>query len=652
MTSVTLISPKGKGQNYTVKFRENIIIPKDSKVYLNYAHLTKYNGISFTKDQTIEFTDMVFQPSVQYDGVTPITLDSTSITIPANNPDNTQKIYTIIELEDEINLKLLTFIQNNAELYIYKPVERNNKTSTSSIIVGLCLDPNVGSDVNSDFIINTDMTLDMKDDEYDIILKESATSDYPHYDCYSLATEEFMHFSIPCSTSFNTDVNDMQQAVIKVKTNVKMNEQQGNISFGLYSNVIATKLGAFTGWANRTSGDANTTPAGGMINPGIFNETQLPPYTEPVDPAAPTPAELIVKKTYASAILGSYLTIEITGINNFKDDGTTPSELRSVLRICVPTFDADVNNTPKVWDSIDKNIYNMVELTRIKLNKIADSSLGIEEQFEVALQFYCKTADNNYLSNTDRKIYFRLYYNVDEDFSKQVPIYDSNADDFYYPQSFFTGIPYSAGDTAEITKAKVQSQIPFTLIVSAQIENEGFETIKFNEFSTNQGFGVSDIHPKCLLTQYKMRFSPDLERVLGINTTELLFANLCEDNKNFLFFQDIIASWLNKSYDVVLNGLPIKSYKNNENTGDGGFQKSVISTLPVPFLNANEDYELTEYNILMSGLYEPTFKNILKLNNQETILNSLTVEILDSMTELPANELHQTNISLTIIDDE
>ena len=119
-----------------------------------------------------------------------------------------------------------------------------------------------------------------------------------------------------------------------------------------------------------------------------------------------------------------------------------------------------------------------------------------------------------------------------------------------------------------------------------------------------------------------------------------------------LYFNDVVASWRNDSFDIYLNGLPIKNFKNKENAADGGYSKSLLASIPVPFLEGNTtEGQGNDFSIL-TGFYQPTIKNVLKLNNQKLSTNVLNVEIKETNTEVPAKQLHQAHICFTITDED
>jgi len=636
MTSINLISPIDKASDFSVRFRDPITIGKNSKVYLNYAHLSRLNEVRFSQDQTITLTDLNFIPRVQpHDGVTPITLQSNSITIPVINPLTKRNGYKVSELEDLISTKLTELIGNNPELSIYSAVfnEQNNiNKNQSHFQTGLFL----GSVPYTEFSIDADNSRDADTGladadsiEHSVYLKSSPTAANPHYDSYALGETHFMHFSVPCKEDVYSS------SYIKLKTNINMNTQQGNISFGLYSKELADHPNAFDGWAEKTTGDGATTGGGALNNPAIFaGNTQL---------NAGTATAANLKK----ATLGSFLTIEITGVVN-------AARNTSQLKISVPSFNTNRNNTVKLWDSINKEVRQMVTVFSTPLRRIfGDAPNALDNPFECFILFYQSTHDNDYLSETDRKIYFKIFKDVpqNQDINKLTPIYDSKKNDIFYPQSFFTGLGNLNTGTAGQIKAKVESSIPFVPIASAQVQREGFIEISYAGFLKNAG-GATNQNPNTILTTYKMNFSDQLGDVVGALNTNILYPNVCENNTRFHYFEDVVSSWKNDSFDVYLNGLPIKNYKNTENSSDGGFSKPLLCSIPVPFLFGNSNEGMGVSDSVLTGLYQPSIKNVLKLNNQEKIINSLSVQIKDTNTEEPATELRQAHISFTITDDE
>ena len=51
--NINLVSPLENGNNFVIRFKEDIIVPERSKVYLNFASLSRENDVELYEDQTI-----------------------------------------------------------------------------------------------------------------------------------------------------------------------------------------------------------------------------------------------------------------------------------------------------------------------------------------------------------------------------------------------------------------------------------------------------------------------------------------------------------------------------------------------------------------------------------------------------------------------
>ena len=634
MTSINLISPKNSAHNYNVRFREPITIRKNSKVYLNFAHLVRLNSIHFDTPQTITLSDMSFNPRViPADGQTETSLTTNQITIPIINPATGARGYTVQELEDTISTQFQALQAANPELNIYSVIERlDHNTDENQFLTGFFIDddpvklPEIAFEKNAAHERDAGDGADVNGIDC-VYFKNSATAANPHYDSYALGTEKFFHFAAQCMGATSQMVSG---TYLHAKTNIDMNAQQGNISFGLYSEEFATQPTAFTGWVEKTTGTGATTSGGALNNPAIFRgSTQLNAGTASAN-------------DLRNGLLASFLTIECTGINQ-----TSPRNV-SQLKILVPSRTTG-NSRPIVWGSIDQDVKKMITLQTFPLRTVYPD---LDAPFEIVLVFYIPTTDQNYLSNADRKVYFKLYRNTVDATAGTNEIFDSKTRHFYYTQSFFTGLGNLNVGTAAQIEAKVNSSIPFTPIVAAQAENEGFEIVQYRSFDKTAGGAATTAKPAAILETYKLNFTEQLSEVVGATQSRVLFPNVCEMDARFFYFEDIVAAWKNTSFDIMLNGLPIKNFKNKEDKSDGGFSKSLLASIPVPFLEGNTIEGMSASYSLLSGLYEPNIKNELKLRNQEMTINSLNVEINDTYTEKPSEELYRAHISLTITDEE
>ena len=120
--NVNLISPQENGNSFVVRFKDDIIIPENSKVYLNFASFSRENDVELYEDQTITLS---FQNVDVYPAIIPTTpfdnnklFNSSIFTIPAGTY-NYQRLYLLIT--NGIN-GLLQDAGNVADLSMYKAI--------------------------------------------------------------------------------------------------------------------------------------------------------------------------------------------------------------------------------------------------------------------------------------------------------------------------------------------------------------------------------------------------------------------------------------------------------------------------------------------------------------------------------------------------
>ena len=636
MTTINLISPKnGDAFNYNVRFREPITLEENSKIFLNYAHLVRENEILFNENQTITLSDLEFQPSQQPGApLSPIALTTNTVIIPAVNPGTNRRGYKVSELEAIIRTKLGELVTLNNELSIYSLISRlDANRNQSTFLAGLFLDDDPDKLPIKEFELlathqrNAESAVDANGDLVAYRKSNANPVGGRFYDNYGISNQHYFHFASQCMGNNSQIVSG---TFIRVKTNVHMNAQQGNISFGLYSSEVAGTTDAFPGWDQKTFGNGAKTANGTLTNPAIFRgSTQRD-------------ADNDNENDRRNSVLGSYCTVEITGINNGAANV-------SQLKVMIPSRTAGTTRATRImnWTNIDQKIHRMVQIFRTPLRNIFDD---LNQECELLFMTYIPTTDLNYLSKADRKIYFKLYKGTEQDLALVTPIYDSKQDDIYFPQSFFTGFTndeLNAGTNNE-KKARTNSAIPFNIIASAQETLEGFYDIQYKSIDKTNGGLATDAKPVCILANYKMNFSESLASFVGATTTDVLYPNVCEMDARFFYFENVIEKWKNDSFDIILDGLPIRNFKNTSEKSDGGFAKPLLCSVPVPFLNGNSSEGMGANKAQITGLYEPSIKSELKLRNQKQTINNISVKINDTGTEEPSETIISAHISLTI----
>ena len=135
--NINLVSPVENGNSYVIRFKDDIIIPENSKVYLNFASFSRENDIELFEDQimTLKFnpTTGLKQtiPTLLPNGEFPINnvMENPSFTIPSGNY-NYQRLYTLI------TTGINTLLQNstNTDLTMYRAVALSDMDNTDSQI--------------------------------------------------------------------------------------------------------------------------------------------------------------------------------------------------------------------------------------------------------------------------------------------------------------------------------------------------------------------------------------------------------------------------------------------------------------------------------------------------------------------------------------
>ena len=625
MTTINLVSPNNNGYEYNVRFREPILIPSNAKIYLNYASFSRDSEIYFNDTQTITISNMDIYPQKQPHNTANDNVPTTSsFDIPIVNPVTKKRGYSYKDLSDLITNKFGELRDNNNQFKIYDAVEYEDLQisirDVNSIAMGFYTE---GGTARTSGVIRKDFAIDASNSlnaditsapNGEVYIKSNATEANLHYDSYALSTKHYHHFQGLCVS----ELDKVNNNVINFTTNIDMIDQLGAISIGLYCKEWVDVPSAFTGWAEKTKGTSATTAGGSKINPAIFiANTQQ----------ATTSAGFAGSSKNCK--LASLLTLEIT-------PSTFSTRNKSKLKIMMPIDTSTPPKFPREWTTIDTQIGGMREVASIGLTSIFGSDL--QQPADLSFHTYINTENDDWKIPANRRIYFRVYKGD----INSTPIYDSITDNHYYTHAFFTGMDATALTHAR-NQAVMNSQIPFNIIVASQAQNEGFLSINYPEFDKSQGTNHS---PLSVLGSYNLTFTNELAQVLGRNGSTTLFPNKCEMDTRFFYFDDFISDWKNNNFDIYLNNLPIRNFKNKDDNTDGGYAKSILASVPAPFMNSDTSH--VKGSNLSTGVYQPSIMNVLALKNQEISVNNFQVSIKHGNSDEPANSLIRSNICFTI----
>lgn len=614
MTSITLISPVNQASKYNVRFRDGIKINKNSKVYLNYASFTRLNNARFNGNQNLNLNSNFIVPTHRLDDTT-LTNDL-NLTTSINTFDNELNEFVLSpkELETRLNSSLNLMCVNQLKNYKSYDIQAHVldfETQKTEHYLGLVykrLTP-LAHELNLNVSHGYSQVVAGNE-----VRKSTATAAQPFYDNYSISNLPVYPFQLG-----NNNLNDYKPEMKEFifEPSERLTGLDGKVSCGLLSVNMMEHLNAFTGWPHKTRGTA--THNGNFCNPAIFRSAEGVQLKD-------NDADFDAVKT--AAILGSFLTVEVDGINES-------------FNIYLPKNAS--GNTPKDWTNMNQNIVGM---KNIFTHDYSGDNTLITAFVRLSIQFYNDLGNSTHLTN-NFKVFFKVFIkDLDEDDATYILLYDSFTTDDYFPKSFFTGLDVNeAGLTLAQRQARIKAQSPFNVIVSATEQAEG-ATVKVDNFTMD---GATD-KPTSILLDYNLSFSSEIANILDTSKTQDLFPNT-EDSLNTqikIFTYSDFRSILNGlSYDIFLNNLPIKNYKNKENNSDGGFIKQIVATCPLPF-NQNNTTSINRGRII--GLYEPNNIVKLALDNQEITLNNIDVEIKTSHDERPAFELEKAMINIIIED--
>ena len=236
--------------------------------------------------------------------------------------------------------------------------------------------------------------------------------------------------------------------------------------------------------------------------------------------------------------------------------------------------------------------------------------------------------------------------------AKYVEIYNSKVSRTDLPNSLLVG---TSGITYDDARSR-NSQIPFTLFVSSDTPDEGWALCEYSFFDKLDGRtttgGYSDDSPNFIVTNYEVAFDEPLASALGLNALPITYKDLHPNQGPQLAdYLKVEASinWKSANYSLFIN-LPTNNYKNVSEQRDGGFKKSILANLPSPFTTGSVIESQGTDTGKVTSIYQPYTPIISSLKNNELQINTLSIKIVDMLTEEPSTEISRSIINFTIHD--
>ena len=691
MSNFNLISPEGNGYNFNVRFDEPIIVPENASVHMNWCQFERDNLINFTEAQTIKIKNQQVLPFFNWDNNGNGKVDGSYLLngIERNVGDFTFTIpqgkYSLADLQTEIvkaftgedktiavnvseerqGINANTIAPDNASLKLYEydlvcPVFEPDPTYLETGFMLLTKPRNF----LADRVNNLGMTYDTAAFPLQggLTRKENTTTDGTYtlglpditaYNVYSMGKNKYIHTgghfqqyinnpNLKGNVIKNGGFDELQNLnTINFRSNTKFSDTKGSTFVGLY----------ISGYAGATDGS-------------VIGDLTADPLANRIHGT-----NMIAKRDTTLNSGGYYpkchFGVEYTGFDtSILTDGEEDKLNIIHAQLSGTTMESTIDGMKKVYE---------IDLKQYRDISSDDSELAFGIQ-----TYYDKGNSNSAYSGASKgDLHIRVFLQMIDGTS--VVVYDTNTK---YPhldsvngdhQQFF---PKAFMDTyndpteaSTINLAQAQSSIPFVPIVSATKRLEGgiLSYSQIDEFSRTES--------NSLLLDYQLEFSNQIGNLFqplgsgssytsGIlspayinkngadnfihNEITNIFTATLGQNEFYFRENNVLGQYRQDKFSVVLNNLPIKSYKNTSDKSKSGYRKPILANIPNPFSGA--DVSMGNGGKIM-GSYQSSLGIVNRLSNQAITTNNFDVLILDLETDKPAEQLTKTIVNFTITAD-
>ncbi len=617
MKNFNLISPKGNGSEYTVRFQDPIVIGKNSQIEFKFAELERAGEVVFQEDQTIFI-------KVDASNVLP-RLDPTDGTSPNNL------------FVDDLNSEGVSI---KAGVYSYNQLLNQLKTALNSS-GGLTTRLNLYQGIS----VNTDLSQDTQRDiglgiEYGgtytnskqtpaitpLFSNNIQTGDFlasgeivktggvaSTLDGGAMLLNKYVHRYI-VDTSNPLPQNENQNYVLLKGVKTCAN-QTGDIHFGIYGAEVSETLGTGTNRLFANGGTAiNPLNSDGANGGSTSGNEYLPVYVG-------------MKVAPYGGLIQIYEGRKGTG----------------GMGIGEAIYD---------WPNSTQNIASVRVVGNFRVNDLFNET----DNPYFIFQTYQTSRDDPF-----GQIFYRIIVlSADTNNSgySQKLLYDSRLFGRFLPETLEVG-DLTYGDAPNAI-AKARSQVPFNPVICASDNDNGFE-IRYPQCR------ISDvaIQADSIILDYSLTFSDELANALNIAPVSGKLSNMrpfftmptdyysrfltfnAVNNGKFLHVSNIANPWKRDSYAIFID-LPCNNYKNLSSKLNGGFRKSVLANIPAPFASG-DIIPADNSNNNIVAVYEPYQSVKSDLLNNEISVNSFKITILDMKTELLAKQLSSSTVNFSIL---
>ncbi len=697
--NINLISPEENGHRYTVRFKEDVNIPPNSKIYLNHATLSRKGNFNLNNDcelmivvpqNTATPTDLEqnIYPS-RTEGDTSVfnkpLYDGTAVsrygkaTVPKG-------VYTYTEMVNAIQTAIdaiLTNTNNGANMSLYRSIKISDleddyiTPNEADVAFGIIQKGGEGgssTDIvqKESFVLSTTNGRGIAtiNDTNGITAVAGTTLDdgggRSVWNCYGVSDKKLNYYNNPDNRRVY-DYKGIQ--CLSRQSPQELSANNGAICIGVFSQDYALGLYGTEGAPNALNrDDRDRTRLTAQINPdtdgngGSFNPRQTH-YQQRTNGAITTNAN------EKNLCMPCYVML----------DGRGTGECRLKV-VSARKGDSNRNLSNRALYYANQGDHQTGAITLF--NKTC-SSLGLSLADQVELFIFFTVG--GYASNDATRINTRggsISINVlngksmiiDKPLGDQPtesvlvsrrPIFNMN----YILDARNDAVVVADGGRSRLDYTRVpcvNSQQPFKVFMSGLKDGEGWDDIQYDPIV---GLGDNATKPISIIRRYGIVADDELANQINVEKKTDFERNL---NKNFnydigtlsrLYYpntRDTSSSnskqiattkmtlpWRRMGYSVKVNSLPLRSFKNTANALHGGFSKNILANIPAPFKDTDTDYNAQDTHILTST-YEPPFKVNNNLNNQAFTTNKFDVEIVNSKTDEPATEILNSVINFTI----
>jgi len=618
MKNFNLISPKGNGSEYTIRFQDPIVISKNSQVVFNFAELERAGEVVIQEDATIDLTlnsnDLLprLSPANGTDANTLFDGSNTkSVSIPKG-------VYSYKAFKNIISSQFETAISSDVDNYEMKSFNTDDTLATERDLgFGLSF----GNNYNDDNIPTGAGAM--------LYSNNVALNDIGEISCNggvngtvdagAMLKEKYLH-RYDLDPTHGVDQNEAQN-FIKIRGIKSCSNQSGHIQFGLYGAEVSQTLG--TG-ANRLFANGVNTALNPVNAVGVGSTSgnhYLPMYCGMRVAPYGGNIEFFVGRNTAST--GSMANFPSGWQNSIVDI----QSVRVIRTIKVSDIFAEDEQPYFLFQTYQDTGANFE-------GSVARELRDCETNWRVIAITGASSEDNSYSLNV---------------------IFDSrNHGDFAYLShkiEIGDNMNYGTGGN-EVAKAK--SQIPFNPVVGYSDSGDGW-SISYTSTGIDTGATKHS-----LILGYELKFSEELQKILSADETPFLLPNYVLPNSNVLAYNELASGqqelffhtnitnpWKRDSYSIFID-LPCNNYKNLSSKVNGGFRKSVLANIPAPF-SSDTVVPATTSNNEITTVYEPYQPIKSDLMNNEISVNSFKITIVDMKTELLAKQLKSSTVNFSIL---